>query len=133
MLAVTTIEPVHGPMLLNGEPAGAEPDDPLLAGDIVPHTADGTVVGGGSPLPLADGTVVGGGSPLPLAVLPIAGLPVEADDDPSLTNASMKPAPCTELSDVSRRNTLPDVTTIGEGGVEPLSVATSAPDALVPE
>ena len=45
----------------------------------------------------------------------------------------MKPAPCTELSDVSRRNTLPDVTTIGEGGVEPLSVATSASDALVPE
>ena len=29
MLAVTTIEPVHGPLLLNGEPAGAEPDDPL--------------------------------------------------------------------------------------------------------
>ena len=119
MLAVTTVEPVHGPLLLNGEPAGAEPDDPLLAGDVAPHTADGTVVGGGSPLPLA--------------APPIAGLPVEADDDPSVPNVSMKPAPCTELSDVSRRNTLPDITTSGEGGVEPLSVATSAPDALVPE
>ena len=99
MLAVTTVDPVHGPLLLNGEPAGAEP-----AGIIV---RDG----------VANITELG--------VLPT--------DDPPLSNVSVKPAPCTELSDVSRRNTLPDVTTSGEGGVEPLSVATSAPDALVPE
>jgi hypothetical protein len=48
LLAVTTVDPVHGPLLLNGEPAGAEPDDPLLVGKgavVVAKNADGSPVG----------------------------------------------------------------------------------------
>ena len=105
---------MHGPLLLKAAPACPEPAEPLLGEE-------------GAPAAYA-GAAVGGVGPLALAVLP-----VDADDDPTSPNVSVKPGPCTELSDVSRTSTLPDGTTIGAGSAEPLSDATSKPDVLVPE